>query len=154
MVNPTTPGLCLLLSGLQEPYKTCSSCRSGPGDCCQDTQDCYFLQEDGSITENVLLNTTSANHTVLPMALGDCGDIVVVAVGGGGRGARCYAGGAGSGYIERITINCGQTSGQRELEITVGGDEGLTSEDGESVVTLGAGRPLLEASPGRGNPIL
>ena len=127
---------------LQEPYRSCSSCSSGPVDCTQSSDLCYFLQEDGTLSEKVIFNSTATNFTVTPVTLGDCREIAVLAVGGGGRGGGIYSGGGGgSGYVEITKFSASDSTGNRLIEVTVG------AEQEESSVTLG-GRLLLQARPG------
>ena len=126
---------------LQEPYKSCSSCSSGPVDCTQSSNLCYFLKEDGKLSKNLIINTTSTTFTVTPVTLGDCGDIAVLAVGGGGTGGGAYIGGGGSGYVEITTFSSTETIGNRLLEVTVG------AEQEESYVKLG-GKLLVVARHG------
>ena len=133
-------GACLLLSRLDKPFRHCNNCMTGAADCSQKHGICLF-SFDGKLVDRVQISLASS-QTVAPIPLGACGDVHVLAVGGGGKGGgRVQDGGGGSGYIMWATVP-DSLAWNRKLLVEVGGGQRAL------MVTLWYKEVLVKAQPG------
>ena len=141
------PNTCFLMTMLEEPIKSCSSCQTG-AIACTGTAECHLMTAQRNSTVPALIFTDWQAEDITVIALGSCSLTVVVV--GGGAGSYSSGSGGGSGYVawEKFPVQ----SSLFTMDVTVGGG-GRENDRGETSRVRGQFNEehdfLVEASGGK-----
>ena len=131
------PSTCFLLKAIQEPIVQCTNgtCTTGSSNC--QSSLCGLLDGDGYLYTNDLIED---DKNIAMVRIGPCQDVVIVAIGGGGRSGDNPPG-AGSGYVEYTQLSVNRS--YAEYSAHVG-----SSEEASELTDLLLGS-ILRAEPGQ-----